>query len=51
MFERSARAEGVMVQGYHSDNGVFTAKEFYWNLSRRDRGSDSLGLGLIIKMA
>ena len=45
MFERMPRSEGVLIQNYISDNGVFTAKEFMLELEKADQGLRLSGVG------
>ena len=44
-FERSAIEYGVNVEAYHSDNGVFTAKEFMKELTEKGQGIRLSGSG------
>ena len=37
-FEQDTLNSGVVVQSYHSDNGVFTAKEFMKELAEKGQG-------------
>ena len=37
-FEREAMTGGVQVQAYHTDNGVFTSKEFMKELAEKGQG-------------
>ena len=37
-FEREAMTSGVQVQAYHTDNGVFTSKEFMKELAEKGQG-------------
>ena len=31
-FEREAQSQGVVIKGYHTDNGIFNSSEFMENL-------------------
>ena len=45
MFERSADQYGVSVKAYHSDNGIFTAKDFVGELMEQGQGIRYSGVG------
>ena len=43
-FEREAMTNGVSVQAYHTDNGVFTSKEFMKELGEKGQGMTLSGV-------
>ncbi|MGH7974322.1 MAG: hypothetical protein ACREBR_02255 [bacterium] len=45
IFERMAHSNGVKVQNYHSDNGVFTATQFRQHLEESDQDLSLSGVG------
>ena len=45
MFERTAKGHGVDIDSYHSDNGIFTAKEFVGELMSKNQGIRYSGVG------
>ena len=44
-YERAALEDGVIIQGYHTDNGVFTAKEFMEELLSKGQNIRFSGAG------
>ena len=49
-FERKASQEGVTIQSYHSDNGIFNSTDFMEHLNARNQKIDSVVLEQLIKM-
>ena len=43
-FERDALSHGVAIQAYHTDNGVFTSKEFLRDLTEKGQGMSLSGV-------
>ena len=44
-FERFAMDHGVSIKNYHSDNGVYTAKEYMKELASKGQGIKHSGVG------
>jgi hypothetical protein len=43
-FERDAMSHGVSIQAYHTDNGIFTSREFMKDLSEKGQGISLSGV-------
>ena len=44
-FEREAQSQGVVIKGYHADNGIFNASEFMEDLSKNHQQIRFSGAG------
>ena len=44
-FERGAQSQGVVIKGYHTDNGVFNASEFMEELLKKHQNIRFSGAG------
>ena len=44
-FERDHQSQGVVIKGYHTDNGIFNASEFMEELSKKQQNIKLSGAG------
>ena len=44
-FEREAQSQGVVIKGYHTDNGIFDASEFMEELLKNQKNIIFIGAG------
>ena len=46
-FERKAQSQGVVIKGYHTDNGVFNASDFMEELLKKQQNVRLSGAGAL----
>ena len=44
-FEREAQSQGVVIKGYHNDNGIFNSSEFMEELLKKQQKIRFIGAG------
>ena len=44
-FDREAQSQGVVIKGYHTDNGIFNASDFMEDISKKQKKIKFSGAG------